>query len=86
MISAILGALLVGIVIGALGRLVLPGKQDMSLVATLGVGVVAALLGTVIAALLGVSSTPGVDWIQLVLQIALAAAGVAILTRGAVRR
>ncbi len=36
---------LIGLVIGALARLVLPGKQNLSILATAGAGVAAALLG-----------------------------------------
>jgi hypothetical protein len=40
--------------------------------------VVAALLGTFVAAAIGVDDTRGVDWIELILQIGFAAVGVAI--------
>jgi uncharacterized membrane protein YeaQ/YmgE (transglycosylase-associated protein family) len=36
---------LIGLVIGALARLILPGKQTIGLLATAGAGVAAALLG-----------------------------------------
>lgn len=85
MISAIISALIVGIIIGALGRLVVKGKQNMSLTATLVIGIVAALIGTLIARLLGVSDTAGVDWIQLIIQVALAALGVSLYTGNAIR-
>lgn len=34
-----------GLVIGALARLLLPGRQDMSILATIVLGVIAALIG-----------------------------------------
>jgi uncharacterized membrane protein YeaQ/YmgE (transglycosylase-associated protein family) len=34
-----------GLIIGALARLIMPGKQSMSIIATLVLGVVAALIG-----------------------------------------
>jgi uncharacterized membrane protein YeaQ/YmgE (transglycosylase-associated protein family) len=37
--------IIAGLVIGALARLILPGKQSMGIVATLVLGVVAALIG-----------------------------------------
>ena len=77
-ITGIFTAIIVGLVIGALGRLVLPGKQNIGFWLTLLIGIVAALIGTFIAALLGVAKTPGVDWIELILQVALAAGGIAI--------
>lgn len=85
MISAIISALIVGIIIGALGRLVVKGRQDMSILATLVIGIVAAFVGTAIAALLGVSNTAGVDWIQLFIQVALAAVGVSVYTGNRIR-
>jgi len=77
-ISGIITAIIIGLLIGALGRLVLPGKQSIGIWLTLLIGVVAALVGTVLASAIGVSDTSGIDWIELILQVALAAGGVAI--------
>lgn len=44
-------------------------------------GIVAAFLGSAIAAGLGVADTDGVDWIEWLIQIALAAVGVTALAR-----
>ena len=41
------------------------------------IGIVAALIGSLIASALGVGETRGIDWIKLIIQVALAAAGVA---------
>ena len=54
-LTGIIVALIVGLIIGALGRLVVPGKQNIPIWLTMVVGVVAALLGTVLARALGVS-------------------------------
>ncbi|MDI6098262.1 GlsB/YeaQ/YmgE family stress response membrane protein [Actinoplanes sp. NEAU-A12] len=78
-LTGIIVALIVGLVIGALGRLVVPGKQNIPLWLTMVVGVVAALLGTVIARAAGVASTPGFDWIEFFFQVVLAAIGVALV-------
>ncbi|HEX5566180.1 MAG TPA: GlsB/YeaQ/YmgE family stress response membrane protein [Streptomyces sp.] len=80
-ITGIITAIVVGIVIGALGRLVLPGRQHIGVLWTIAVGIVAALIGTAIAAGIGVAATSGIDWIELFIQIALAAVGVAALDR-----
>jgi uncharacterized membrane protein YeaQ/YmgE (transglycosylase-associated protein family) len=85
-ISGIFTALIVGLVIGVLGRLVLPGRQRIGFWLTLLVGVVAALLGTVVAGLIGVDDTGGVDWIELALQVAFAAGGVALVDGVRARR
>jgi uncharacterized membrane protein YeaQ/YmgE (transglycosylase-associated protein family) len=77
-IEGILGALVIGLVIGALGRLVLPGKQDIPIWLTIVVGIVAALIGSAVVGSL--RDTNGIDWIELVVQVALAAVGVALAT------
>jgi uncharacterized membrane protein YeaQ/YmgE (transglycosylase-associated protein family) len=80
-ISGFFTALIIGLIIGALGRLVLPGRQRIGLWLTLLVGAVAAVLGTFVAGLLDVADTAGVDWIELGLQVAFAAGGIAALER-----
>ncbi|MEU6607168.1 GlsB/YeaQ/YmgE family stress response membrane protein [Streptomyces shenzhenensis] len=85
-ISSIIGAIVIGIVIGVLGRLVVPGRQRIGVVLTIVVGIVAALLGSAIAAAFGVADTKGPDWIEWFIQIALAAVGVAALDRARARR
>jgi Zn-dependent alcohol dehydrogenase len=47
---------------------------------------VAAFIGSGIAAAFGVANTKGVDWIEWIIQIGLAAVGVAALDRVKVRR
>ncbi|MDM4721980.1 GlsB/YeaQ/YmgE family stress response membrane protein [Micromonospora sp. WMMA1363] len=71
-------AIIIGLIIGALGRLVVPGKQNIPIWLTLLIGVVAAILGTLVAGALGVDDTAGIDWIELAIQVAFAAIGVVI--------
>ncbi len=78
MISGIISAIIVGAVIGALGRLLVRGKQHISILVTIIIGIVAALIGTFIARLLGVADTNGIDWIKLIIQVVLAAVGVSL--------
>ncbi|MEV4457371.1 GlsB/YeaQ/YmgE family stress response membrane protein [Microbispora sp. NPDC049633] len=78
-IESILGAIVIGAVIGALGRLFLPGRQPIGWLLTIVVGIVAALIGTVIAQVMGVATTDGIDWIELVMQVVLAVVGVGIV-------
>jgi uncharacterized membrane protein YeaQ/YmgE (transglycosylase-associated protein family) len=77
-ITGIITAIIIGLIIGALGRLVVPGKQNIPIWLTLLIGIVAALVGTLLAAAVGVDDTAGIDWIELILQIAVAAAGVTV--------
>ncbi|MEH1029597.1 GlsB/YeaQ/YmgE family stress response membrane protein [Micromonospora profundi] len=72
-------AIIIGLIIGALGRLVVPGKQNIPIWLTLAIGVLAAILGTLVAGVFGVDDTAGVDWIELFIQIVFAAIGVAIV-------
>ena len=83
-IEGILGALVIGLVIGALGRLVLPGKQDIPIWLTIVIGVVAALIGTFIVG--PMRDTNGIDWVELLVQVVLAAVGVALVTGARGRR
>jgi uncharacterized membrane protein YeaQ/YmgE (transglycosylase-associated protein family) len=52
----VIGFLVAGLIIGALARLIKPGKQDLGLLATLGLGLVGSLIGGIIAWLLGTGS------------------------------
>jgi uncharacterized membrane protein YeaQ/YmgE (transglycosylase-associated protein family) len=78
-LGLIISAIVVGHIIGALGRLVVPGRQDLSVWVTIAIGIVAALIGSLIASALGVGETSGIDWIKLIIQVALAALGVALV-------
>ena len=71
MLGLIISAIVVGLIIGALGRLVLPGRQNISIWLTIAIGIVAALIGSLIASALGVGETSEVDWIKLIIQVAL---------------
>ena len=73
---SILGAIIGGLVVGLLARFFLPGRQNISLLVTTIIGVVAALVGWWIAGLLGVASTSGIDWIRWIISIILAAVGI----------
>ncbi|MFI1417417.1 GlsB/YeaQ/YmgE family stress response membrane protein [Streptomyces sp. NPDC020731] len=80
-IDGIISAIVIGIVIGILGRLVVPGRQRIGVLWTILVGIAAALIGSAIATAFGVADTKGVDWVEWLIQIGLAALGVAALDR-----
>lgn len=48
-----IGFIVAGLIIGALARLIKPGKQNLSLLATLGLGLVGSVIGGLIAQLFG---------------------------------
>ena len=85
-IGGIISAIVVGAIIGALGRLVVRGKQNISIVVTIIIGIVAALIGTWLAQIIGVEVTDGIDWIEILLQVALAAIFVIIYANWAGKR
>jgi uncharacterized membrane protein YeaQ/YmgE (transglycosylase-associated protein family) len=80
-LSDILSVLVVGTLIGALGRVVLPGRQHIGLPMTFLIGIGAALGGLGIARGLGLTGTEGAAWGQLLVQVGLAALGAAALDR-----
>lgn len=53
MIIDILGFLIFGLVVGAMARLLKPGKDALGVGATLGLGVAGSLIGGLVASLLG---------------------------------
>ena len=76
-VTGILTAIIIGAIIGALARLLLPGKQKIGILLTVGVGIVAALIGTAIVG--SMRNTNGIDWVEILVQIVLAIIGVAIV-------
>lgn len=65
----IIGFLIAGLIIGALARLIKPGKQNLSILATLGLGVVGSVIGGVIASLIGTGSITELNVIGFVIAV-----------------
>lgn len=59
MIGTIIGAIVVGLIVGALARLVMPGKQNMGVLMTIVLGALGSFLGTWITYTLGYSNSNG---------------------------
>ncbi len=92
-ITGVITAILIGIVVGVLGRLVVPGKQSIGMLVTIVVGIVSAFIGTALARAIGIpTATNGIDWLELLVQVVVAAVGVALVASlmgrrsGAMRR
>ncbi len=86
-IGGIISAIIVGLIIGALGRLVVPGKQAIPIWLTIIIGIIASFIGGYIAAAFGyVSANGGIPWIEIILQIVVAAIGVSIAAGAYARR
>jgi uncharacterized membrane protein YeaQ/YmgE (transglycosylase-associated protein family) len=64
-----IGFLVAGLIIGALARLIKPGKQNLGILATLGLGAVGSLIGGTIAWLLGTGSIWELDFLGFVLAV-----------------
>ena len=80
-ITGVITAILIGIVVGVLGRLLVPGRQPIGMLVTILVGIVSAFIGTAIARALGIPTvTNGIDWLELLVQVIVAALGVALVS------
>jgi uncharacterized membrane protein YeaQ/YmgE (transglycosylase-associated protein family) len=51
-----IGFIVAGLIIGALARLIKPGRQNLGLLATLGLGLVGSVIGGLIASFIGTGS------------------------------
>jgi uncharacterized membrane protein YeaQ/YmgE (transglycosylase-associated protein family) len=81
-VTGIITAIVIGAIIGALGRLVVPGRQPIPIWLTIVVGIIAAFIGTFLARAIGIpTATGGIDWLELLVQVVVAAIGVVIATQ-----
>ncbi len=84
MLGTIIVAIVFGAIIGALGRLLVPGKQNISLVVTILIGIVANLIVSVI---FGYSnSNGGIAWIGIIVGAIVAALLIVLYGRVTGRR
>jgi uncharacterized membrane protein YeaQ/YmgE (transglycosylase-associated protein family) len=71
-----------GLIIGAVARLLLPGRQDIGMVATIAIGVIAAVIGGVLWELI-FPRNDGIAWIgSIIVAVVLLWAYVAFLAGG----
>ncbi|HZY28825.1 MAG: GlsB/YeaQ/YmgE family stress response membrane protein [Jiangellaceae bacterium] len=84
--AGIISAIVIGAIIGALARFVLPGRQAIGILLTIVIGILGALIGTWLAQQVGVATTDGIDWIEILFQIGVAAVGVALVSGVSSRR
>lgn len=79
-IEGFFSAILVGLVLGLLGRLLVPGRQRTGCLLTIVVGILAAILGGIVANAAGIGGDgDGFDWAVFGIQVLVAAVGVAIV-------
>lgn len=87
MIGTIIGAIIGGLIIGALARLVLPGKQNISLLMTIVLGILGSLIASWLVYQLGYNnSNGGFQWIPFIVGIIVAAILIVIYGNVAGRR
>ena len=75
----VLWAIIAGLVIGLLARLLLHGRQHIPLWLTCFLGIVGGVIGNWLASKLGVRHTHGVDWVRHALQVASAAVLIGVI-------
>ncbi|MGV9883634.1 GlsB/YeaQ/YmgE family stress response membrane protein [Streptomyces sp. NPDC003006] len=75
-----LWAIIAGLIIGLLAKLVLPGRQPIPLWMTVLLGIVGAVAGNALASGFGVRDTGGIDWIRHIFQIGVAAVLISLVT------
>ncbi|MEO6792082.1 MAG: GlsB/YeaQ/YmgE family stress response membrane protein [Ornithinibacter sp.] len=82
MLWTIIITVILGAIIGALARLVLPGKQNISTLVTVILGILGALIGSwVWTGLIGGGDTKGIDWIALIIGVIVAAVLIVVYER-----
>jgi uncharacterized membrane protein YeaQ/YmgE (transglycosylase-associated protein family) len=74
----IIGVIIAGAIIGALAKLVMPGKQAGGSIITILLGIVGVIIGYYLAAALGVEATSGIDWVRWIISIIVAVVLIAI--------
>jgi uncharacterized membrane protein YeaQ/YmgE (transglycosylase-associated protein family) len=74
----IIGVIIAGAIIGALAKLVMPGKQAGGIIITILLGIVGVIIGYYLAAALGVEATSGIDWVRWIISIIVAVVLIAI--------
>ena len=80
-ITSAISAILIGIVVGVLGRRLVPGDQPVRMLLTVLVGIDSTLIGTAVARALDIfTATSGIDWLELLGQVIVAAIGVALVS------
>jgi uncharacterized membrane protein YeaQ/YmgE (transglycosylase-associated protein family) len=85
-LALIIWTIIIGAIVGGLGRLLVPGRQNMGIGLTILIGIVAAFIGFLIASALHVAHTAGINWTEHIIQVIVAAIGVALVAGTGGRR
>lgn len=80
-LGSIISSIIAGGIFGGLARLLLPGRQNISVLTTVLAGMVAAFLGTLVARIFGFHDTRGFDWWERIIQVVFAVVAVSYAAR-----
>jgi uncharacterized membrane protein YeaQ/YmgE (transglycosylase-associated protein family) len=79
MIGSIILAIIVGALIGAVARLIMPGKQNVGVIMTVLLGAVGGLIGSAVAGAFGYhNANGGIPWIPFIVGVVVAIILIAI--------
>jgi uncharacterized membrane protein YeaQ/YmgE (transglycosylase-associated protein family) len=76
----IIWAIIAGLIIGLLAKLVVRGRQPIPLWLTIVLGIIGGVVGNYLATVLHVRHTNGIDWIRHILQVGVAAVLISLVT------
>ncbi|SPT54529.1 GlsB/YeaQ/YmgE family stress response membrane protein [Schaalia odontolytica] len=83
---SLIGMVITGAILGALARLIMRGEQNISILWTIILGAVGALIGGTIASFFGVADTSGIDWIRWALSLVAAIGAISVYLKLAGRK
>lgn len=83
---SLIGMVITGAVLGALARLIMRGEQNISILWTIILGAIGALIGGTIASFFGVADTSGIDWIRWALSLVAAIGAISVYLKLAGRK
>lgn len=82
MLTTIIVTVILGAIVGALARLVLPGRQNISTLMTVVLGILGALVGSWLwTGVFNKGNTNGIDWIALIMGVIVAAVLIVVYER-----
>lgn len=83
---SLIGMVITGAILGALARLIMRGEQNISILWTIILGAIGALIGGTIASFFGVADTSGIDWIRWALSLVAAIGAISVYLKLAGRK
>lgn len=83
---SLIGMVITGAILGALARLIMRGEQNISILWTIILGAIGALIGGTIASFFGVADTSGIDWIRWALSLIAAIGAISVYLKLAGRK